>query len=92
MFAQFPIASHHIMLLCTLCQPSSSANLITGIDFLEDIIRARYHGNGQYLPGQNEKYVLLGALVAETRDPVELRHQILQLLHADRDTASALLS
>jgi cytochrome P450 len=39
-----------------------------------------------------EKFVLLDALVAETRDPVELRDQILQTLLAGRDTTSSLLS
>jgi len=40
----------------------------------------------------NEKFVLLDALIAETRDPIELRDQILQILLAGRDTTSALLS
>ncbi|KAG0647858.1 Cytochrome P450-CM2 [Hyphodiscus hymeniophilus] len=42
--------------------------------------------------GQKEKFVMLDAMVAETRDPVELRDQILHLLLAGRDTTSALLS
>jgi cytochrome P450 len=37
------------------------------------------------------KFVLLDALVAETRDAVELRDQIVQILLAGRDTTSALL-
>jgi cytochrome P450 len=40
---------------------------------------------------QQEKYVLLDALIDETRDPIELRDQILQVLLAGRDTTSALL-
>ena len=44
------------------------------------------------LPGQKEKFVLLDALVAETRDPTEIRDQVLQILLAGRDTTSALLS
>jgi len=39
-----------------------------------------------------EKFVLLDALVAETRNPVELRNQALQILLAGRDTTSSLLS
>lgn len=42
--------------------------------------------------GKEGKFVLLDALVAETRDPVELRDQVLQTLLAGRDTTSALLS
>jgi cytochrome P450 len=38
-----------------------------------------------------KKFVLLDELVTETRDPVELRDQILHLLLAGRDTTSALL-
>lgn len=41
---------------------------------------------------EDGKYVLLDALVAETRDPVELRDQVLQTLLAGRDTTSAALS
>ncbi|KAH8820366.1 cytochrome P450 alkane hydroxylase-like protein [Xylogone sp. PMI_703] len=41
--------------------------------------------------GGKEKFVLLDALVAETRDPVELRDQIVHVLLAGRDTTSALL-
>jgi cytochrome P450 len=38
-----------------------------------------------------EKYVLLDALIAETRDPIELRSQLLHLLLAGRDTTASLL-
>jgi cytochrome P450 len=41
---------------------------------------------------EDGKYVLLDALVAETRNPVELRDQVLQTLLAGRDTTSAALS
>ncbi|RDL38562.1 uncharacterized protein BP5553_02902 [Venustampulla echinocandica] len=44
------------------------------------------------LPGQKPKFVLLEELIEETRDPVELRDQILHLLLAGRDTTSALIS
>jgi cytochrome P450 len=39
-----------------------------------------------------EKYVFLDELIKETRDPIELRDQVLQLLFAGRDTTSAALS
>ncbi|TAQ89571.1 hypothetical protein B7494_g2126 [Chlorociboria aeruginascens] len=42
--------------------------------------------------GKKAKYVLLDSLVEETRDPIELRDQALQLLLAGRDTTSALIS
>lgn len=40
---------------------------------------------------EGEKFVLLHALVEETRDPVELRDQVLQTLLAGRDTTSSML-
>jgi cytochrome P450 len=46
----------------------------------------------QVLPGEKPKHILLNELVAETRDPIELRDQVLQILLAGRDTTSALLS
>jgi len=39
-----------------------------------------------------EKYVFLDALVAETRNPIELRDQVLQVLLAGRDSTASLLS
>ncbi|KAK4497125.1 hypothetical protein PRZ48_011575 [Zasmidium cellare] len=42
--------------------------------------------------GQKEKYVFLEALAQQTRDPVELRAQLLNILLAGRDTTSSLLS
>lgn len=39
-----------------------------------------------------EKYVFLEALAQQTRDPVELRAQLLNILLAGRDTTSSLLS
>lgn len=41
--------------------------------------------------GEKQKFVLLDALVAETRDPIELRDQTLHILLAGRDTTSSLL-
>jgi len=43
------------------------------------------------LPGQKPRFVFLNELVAETRDPVELRDQVLHILLAGRDTTSSLL-
>jgi len=39
--------------------------------------------------GVKEKYVFLDALVAQTRDPVELRSQLLHILLAGRDTTAS---
>ncbi|KAK4994759.1 hypothetical protein LTR66_005273, partial [Elasticomyces elasticus] len=41
---------------------------------------------------KKEKYVFLDALAAQTKDPVELRAQILNILLAGRDTTASLLS
>ncbi|KAI9680716.1 MAG: hypothetical protein M1817_004156 [Caeruleum heppii] len=38
-----------------------------------------------------EKYVFLNALAAQTRDPIELRSQLLNILLAGRDTTASLL-
>jgi cytochrome P450 len=38
-----------------------------------------------------DKYIFLGALVAQTRDPTELRSQLLNILLAGRDTTAGLL-
>ena len=38
-----------------------------------------------------DKYVFLDALVAQTRDPIELRSQLLNILLAGRDTTASLL-
>lgn len=42
--------------------------------------------------GVKEKYVFLEALAQQTRDPIELRAQLLNILLAGRDTTSSLLS
>ena len=41
--------------------------------------------------GSKDRYVFLDALVAETRDPIELRSQLLNILLAGRDTTASLL-
>ena len=40
---------------------------------------------------EGEKFVLLDELVKETRNPTELRNELLNVLHASRDTTAALL-
>jgi len=42
--------------------------------------------------GSSKKYVFLDALVESTRDPLELRHELLNILLAGRDTTASLLS
>jgi cytochrome P450 len=42
--------------------------------------------------GNKQKYVFLDSLVNETRDPVEIRNQLLSILIAGRDTTASLLS
>ncbi|OAP57574.1 hypothetical protein AYL99_08312 [Fonsecaea erecta] len=41
---------------------------------------------------KKEKYVFLESLVSETRDPIEIRNQLLSILLAGRDTTASLLS
>ncbi|GME37041.1 Cytochrome P450 [Neofusicoccum parvum] len=41
---------------------------------------------------KKEGYVFLNALAAQTRDPIELRNQLLNILLAGRDTTASLLS
>lgn len=41
---------------------------------------------------KKEKYVFMAALAAQTRDPVEIRAQLLNILLAGRDTTASLLS
>jgi cytochrome P450 len=47
---------------------------------------------GKDIEKNNERYVFLKALISETRDPTELRSQILNILLAGRDTTAALMS
>src|SRR6202012_3006690 len=49
------------------------------------------HDKKRLEPSSREKYVFLDALVAETRDPVEIRDQLLSILVAGRDTTASLL-
>ncbi|KAG4035710.1 hypothetical protein MFRU_001g04780 [Monilinia fructicola] len=49
-------------------------------------------GEGESSGEKNAKYVLLNALTEQTRNPTELRDQMLHLLLAGRDTTAALLA
>ena len=63
-------------------------------DFADHFVRIALdpdHKHPPTLPGQKPKYVFLDELVAETRDPIELRDQVLHIMVAGRDTTSALL-
>ncbi|RKF53380.1 Cytochrome P450 52A12 [Golovinomyces cichoracearum] len=65
-------------------------------DFIDHYVRAALERN----PAQEKKninsdkkdYVFLDALVEETRDPIALRSQLLNVLLAGRDTTASLLS
>ena len=49
--------------------------------------------NGKKIPDEEKsQYVFLNALAATTRDPIELRSQLLNILLAGRDTTASLLS
>ncbi|RFU30047.1 hypothetical protein B7463_g6277, partial [Scytalidium lignicola] len=60
--------------------------------FVKMALEKEVKKGGDVETGGKEKFVLLDAMVAETRDPIELRDQVLQVLLAGRDTTSALLS
>lgn len=63
-------------------------------DFADRFVRIALDPDYKQPPvllGQKPKYILLNELVAETRDPIELRDQVLQILLAGRDTISSLL-
>jgi cytochrome P450 len=64
-------------------------------DFGDRFVRIaldRNHKRGSAKVGEKERFVMLDHMVEETKDPVELRDQVLHLLIAGRDTTSALLS
>ena len=71
---------------CTICH-----------DFIDHFVRLalskdlREKELEKGVPGAKEKYIFLEALAAETRDPIELRSQLLHILLAGRDTTASLL-
>jgi cytochrome P450 len=50
------------------------------------------HKGSTQLHGKERKFVLLDELVSETRDPAELRNQVLHVMLAGRETTASLLS
>lgn len=46
---------------------------------------------GEAGPTGHTKFILLDELIKDTRDPLELRSELLNVLHASRDTTAALL-
>lgn len=65
-------------------------------DFVDKFVhKALRSVQNEKVPGDEEKgskYVFLDGLVAATRDPIELRSQLLNILLAGRDTTASLLS
>jgi cytochrome P450 len=61
-------------------------------DFADHFVRIALEKDLEKKEEGKDKLVLLGALVGETRDPLELCDQILQTLLAGRDTTSSLLN
>lgn len=65
--------------------------------FVDYFVQQRLGGSHTEKPraktiDNREKFVLLDQLAKETSDPVELRCELLNVLHASRDTTAALLS
>jgi cytochrome P450 len=62
-------------------------------DFIDFFVKQALakEGTNSDSKGENERYVFLAALVAQTRDPIELRSQLLNILLAGRDTTASLL-
>lgn len=61
-------------------------------DFIDHFVRMALSKDPKdKLPQNNERYIFLEALAAETRDPIELRSQLLNILLAGRDTTASLL-
>lgn len=63
-------------------------------DFVDKFVHKALQTVENEKPADEEKanYVFLNALVAATRDPIELRSQLLNILLAGRDTTASLLS
>lgn len=63
-------------------------------DFVDKFVHRALQSAQNGKPADEEKanYVFLDALVAATRDPIELRSQLLNILLAGRDTTASLLS
>ena len=63
-------------------------------NFVDKFVHKALQSVNSEKPADEEKanYVFLDALVAATRDPIELRSQLLNILLAGRDTTASLLS
>ncbi|EKD19071.1 hypothetical protein MBM_02308 [Drepanopeziza brunnea f. sp. 'multigermtubi' MB_m1] len=59
--------------------------------FVKRAVESSHERKEEPIDGEKRKFVLLDALVAETKDPIELRDQTLHILLAGRDTTSSLL-
>ena len=62
------------------------------VDRFVDIALRKAQSGKAPLDDEKQPYVFLDALVATTRDPIELRSQLLNILLAGRDTTASLLS
>ncbi len=66
-------------------------------EFIDHFVRLalskdiREKGPQKGVVGTKDKYVFLDALAAQTRDPIELRSQLLHILLAGRDSTASLL-
>ncbi|MCJ1437897.1 hypothetical protein MMC27_007284 [Xylographa pallens] len=59
--------------------------------FVDDIIQQRYNSTDT-IEGKEERYIFLDAVAKDTRNKVELRDQLLNILLASRDTTACLLT
>jgi cytochrome P450 len=62
------------------------------IDHYVQLALSKEKGSAQKMSHGKQKYVFLDALVESTRDPIELRIQMISILLAGRDTTASLLS
>lgn len=64
-------------------------------DFVDKVVDTALRASQEEKPvdqEQSSRYVFLNAILATTRDPIELRSQLLNILLAGRDTTASLLS
>lgn len=60
--------------------------------FVDDCVSKALDPNKKKVEEEDENYIFLHALAATTKDPLELRSQLLNVLLAGRDTTASLLS
>lgn len=72
-----------------------SANNKTCQDFIDHFVRLALQKKpseaAELEKGKKQRYIFLDALAQQTRDPIELRSQLLNILLAGRDTTASLL-